>query len=90
MIIKIQFLILLSATLICGIAWALVFLLFSIFHGMTKMFNKEFIFFIAKILGVNLNTIWAGLTFAFLDGALVGFMFGLILMMIYKSSRTQS
>jgi len=90
MVIKIKFLILLSATLVYGIVWSLIFLLFSIFHGMTKMFNKEFIFFIAKILGVNVNTIWAGLTFAFLDGALVGFLFGLILMMIYKRSRTKS
>lgn len=80
----IHFLILLTTILIYGIVWALVFLLFSRLHGMTKMLNEKFLFLIAWILDVNLDTFTAGLTFAFFDGAIFGFLLGIILIIIYK------
>ncbi len=87
MVVKIRFLVLLVTTLIFGIAWAAVYLLFSTFHGMTKMFNGKFIFFLARILDIHPYTIKTGFTFAFFDGALLGFLIGIILLKIYKRNR---
>ncbi|HAB54023.1 MAG: hypothetical protein A2315_07285 [Ignavibacteria bacterium RIFOXYB2_FULL_35_12] len=84
-----HFLILLTTTLVYGIVWALVFLFFSSFHGMTKMFNEDFIFFIARIFNTKLSTVTTGFTFAFFDGALIGFLLGSIFMRIYKRNENK-
>lgn len=77
--------IILASTIIYGISWALVYLIFSTFHGMSKMFNQEFIWLIAGIFDIRLNTISKGLVFAFLDGSILGFLIGMFLSIIYQN-----
>lgn len=67
-----------------GLVWGIVYLIFSLMHSMTEMFNEKFLFLVAGILDVNPDTFTAGLTFAFLDGTMVGFLLGIILVIIYK------
>ena len=86
MVVKIRFLILLGITLVYGIAWSFIYILFSAFHGMTRMFNEEFIFLIANLLNVELNSVTSGLIFAFLDGALFGSLFRIMLLIIHRKN----
>lgn len=83
---KVRFLILLSPALVYGIVWSFIYLLFFGFHGMTRMFNEKFIFLIANLLNVELSSITMGLIFAFLDGALFGSLFGVMLLIIYRKN----
>ncbi|QQS37180.1 MAG: hypothetical protein IPM56_04290 [Ignavibacteriales bacterium] len=53
---------------------------------MTRMFNEKFIFFTANLLNIELNSVTSGLIFAFLDGALFGSLFGIMLLIIYRKN----
>ncbi|MBK6912463.1 MAG: hypothetical protein IPJ03_19020 [Ignavibacteriales bacterium] len=86
MVKKIHFFILPTSSLIYGISWAVVYLTFSAFHGMTKMFNDDFVFLIASVFNIKISSITAGLTFAFFDGALVGLIVGTLIIMLFKKN----
>jgi len=60
----------LFSSLSTGLVWSIIYLLFSMLHSMDEMFNDEFIWLIAGIFNIQLNTISIGFLFAFLDGAL--------------------
>lgn len=81
---KTRFLIPALSTLIYGIAWAAVYLIFAALHGMDKMFNDDFVFLIAKLFNISLKNIEKGVLFSFLDGALFGLLVGYLLLRIYK------
>ncbi|MCZ7616430.1 MAG: hypothetical protein M5T52_23455 [Ignavibacteriaceae bacterium] len=81
---KISTLLLLTTSIAYGIVWSIIYLLVSIFHGMTRMFNDDFIFLIARLLHINLSSVLLGFIFAFLDGALFGSLLGILLLTIYK------
>lgn len=81
---KTRFLIMAVSTLIYGIAWAAVYLIFATLHGMDKMFNDGFVFLIANILNVSLKNIEKGTLYAFFDGAFFGLLVGYLLLRIYK------
>jgi hypothetical protein len=82
-----NFLILPMSVFLYGISWALIFLTFSAFHGMTEMFNDDFVFLIARIFNFNMNSIQAGFTFAFFDGALFGLIIGTLILLISKKNK---
>ena len=73
--------------LIYGISWAMVYLTFSAFHGMNKMFNDDFVFLIASVFNIKISTITAGFTFAFFDGALFGLIVGTLIILVLKKNK---
>lgn len=62
-----------------GLAWGFIYLIFSLMHSMTKMFNYEFIFLVANIFNVNVSTVFKGFIFSFIDGLLAGLIVGLFI-----------
>lgn len=82
--IKIQHLILFGSAIIYGLVWSLIYLIFAGFHGMSQMFNNEFIWLIAGVFKIPLSTVFKGFVFAFLDGSILGFLIGMVLFSIYK------
>lgn len=79
-------------SLATALAWGLLYLMFGKFHGMWKMFDREFPFFIAWILGIHQGTMTpiTGTLFALLDGALFGGVFGWLFRyaLLRKDSKT--
>lgn len=73
-----------ATTIIYGIIWGLIYLIFAAFHGMPEMFNDEFSWILARLLNVQLNSIWEGFLFAILEGSLLGLFFGFLLLKIYR------
>ncbi len=71
-------------TLFSGSVWGFIYLLFSRLHSMDKMFNKEFIFVVPKIIGVQVLTSTMGFVFSFLDGAIFGVIFTIIIFTIKR------
>jgi len=67
-----------------GLFWATAFLALGRLHGMWPMFEREFPFFIASLLGLHMVKMpwWVGVTAAFVDGALVGVLSGLVLVFL--------
>ena len=84
---NIYFFILPICILIYGISWAVVYLAFSAFHGMTEMFNDDFVFLIARVFNVKMSSIPAGFTFAFFDGALFGLVVGIMIILVFKKNK---
>lgn len=80
-------LILFGVSIVYGIAWGIIYLFFAAFHQMTVMFNNNFIFFIARIFNAQLDTVFAGFIFAFLDGILFGLIPGTILLIISMANK---
>ncbi|MDE3056789.1 MAG: hypothetical protein KGJ59_02390 [Bacteroidota bacterium] len=76
--------ILIFTAVISGLLWMMVYLFLDRLHGMQRMFNGEFPFLIASILGLHREamSVVIGTTLAFLDGAFVGFIFSWFLKMI--------
>ena len=87
MVKNIYFFILPICILIYGISWAMVYLTFSAFHGMNKMFNDDFVFLIASVFNIKISTITAGFTFAFFDGALFGLIVGTLIILVLKKNK---
>ena len=87
MVKNIYFFILPICILIYGISWAMVYLTFSAFHGMNKMFNDDFVFLIASEFNIKISTITAGFTFAFFDGALFGLIVGTLIILVLKKNK---
>ena len=58
--------------------WGIVYVAFGIMHGMWGMFDQEFPFVIARLLGVTRHSMspLVGTAFATLDGALAGGILG--------------
>ncbi len=83
-------LILFGVSMLYGIAWGIIYLFLAAFHQMTAMFNNNFIFFIARIFNAQLDTVFSGFIFAFLDGLLFGLIPGTIFLIISKIPRTNS
>lgn len=54
-----------------GLIWSIIYLVFSLMHSMTEMFNTEFIFLIANIFNIKITTTFAGFIFSFVDGTLI-------------------
>jgi hypothetical protein len=63
----------LIASLLTAISWSSIYFLLFLMHGMDNMFNDDFIFFFAKIFGFDISTVYKGIAFSFIDGALIGF-----------------
>ncbi len=76
-----------GASIVYGIAWGIIYLLFAAFHQMPVMFNNNFIFFIARIFNAQLDTVFSGFIFAFIDGLLFGLIPGTIFLIISKIPR---
>jgi len=68
----------LIAAVSLAILWGLVYLAFGVLHGMWSMFDQEFPFVVARLLGVVHSSMspLAGAAFAMLDGALAGGLLG--------------
>lgn len=66
----------LIVSLIFGMLWGMMYLVFGGLHGMWRMFDKEFPLFIASALGLHPNSmsVLAGTLSAVGDGALGGFL----------------
>lgn len=69
---------------IYGLFWGSIYLLFSVAHGMIKMFNTEFIFGVATIFKIEILTKSVGFIFSFIDGFLIGVLIGLFLLKITR------
>lgn len=80
-----KIIIILVSALIYGFAWGLIYLFFSTLHGMVKMFNSEFIFFIATIFNVEIKTKFTSFLFAFTDGTLLGIIVAMIFIRISRT-----
>jgi hypothetical protein len=63
---------------IVGLFWMLIYLIFFDLHGMTRMFNSEFIFLIASIVKYNIASKSMGVLFSFSDGFMAGILFGVL------------
>jgi hypothetical protein len=87
MVKNIHFFILTTSIFIYGISWAVVYLTFYAFHGMTKMFNDDFVYLIASIFNIKIKSITAGFTFAFFDGALFGLIVGTLIILVFKKNK---
>ena len=63
-----------------ALVWGVLYFVFDKFHGMQKMFDLQFPFFIAAISGVHSESmsLLSGMLFAMLDGALAGTLLGLL------------
>ncbi|MDO8548903.1 MAG: hypothetical protein Q7S39_01965 [Ignavibacteria bacterium] len=68
-----------------GLVWGIVYLIFSLMHSMTEMFNEEFIFLIANIFNIKISTTLTGFIFSFIDGVLLGAIVGFILLKLKRS-----
>jgi F0F1-type ATP synthase assembly protein I len=66
--------------ILLGALWGLVYAIFGSLHSMWRMFDEGFQFFVAVIFGIHNETMspLTGMFFAFIDGALVGLLFGWI------------
>lgn len=84
---NIYFFILPTCILIYGISWALVYLAFSVFRGMTKMFSDDFVLLVAHVFNIKMSSNLTGFTFAFLDGALFGLIIGILILVVFKKNR---
>ena len=69
---------------ICGIFWGLIYLFLSALHGMTQMFNNEFVFVFASIFKVEVVSKSSGVFFSLIDGIVFGLLVGMILIKISK------
>lgn len=67
-----------------GLVWGIIYLIFSLMHSMTEMFNEEFIFLIANIFNVKVATTLTGFVYTFIDGSLLGVILALFLVKIRK------
>lgn len=65
-------------SLATALVWGLLYLMLGRLHDMWKMFDREFPFFIAWLIGIHKGTMTpiTGTLFALLDGALFGGVFG--------------
>ena len=74
-----------------ALIWGLFYLLFDTLHGMQAMFDQQFPFFVARILGIHNNTmsVVSGVFFAMVDAAIWGAVTGWLLrrMMIGKKRK---
>jgi hypothetical protein len=77
--------------LFMGILWGLVYAIFGSLHNMWRMFDEGFPFFVAVNFGVHNENMspFEGVFFAFIDGALVGVLFGWISARILKLLTTE-
>lgn len=76
----------LIAGLFTALIWSVSYLNFSVLHGMHQMFDQQFPFIIAWVIGVhneNMSQI-SGAFFAGLDGLLIGSIFGWIAKKIFS------
>ncbi|MBK9099457.1 MAG: hypothetical protein IPM14_15355 [bacterium] len=55
-----------------GLIWSVIYLVFSLMHRMTEMFNENFIFLIANIFNIKITSTFSGFVYSFIDGALIG------------------
>jgi hypothetical protein len=68
-----------------GLLWALVYVLLGDLHGMWAMYDREFPFLLAKLLGLRVSLMpWrAGILLAFADGGVAGIVITWILSLIF-------
>lgn len=64
--------------LIFALFWGLVYMFFSLLHGMQAMFDRQFPFLFAALLGIpnESMSLVSGVFFAMLDAAVFGFVLG--------------
>ena len=67
--------------------WGAIYLFFSKLHGMQAMFDQEFPFLVAWLLGFQNETMSmvSGTLFAILDGGILGVMFGWVFQRIIRA-----
>jgi hypothetical protein len=68
-----------------GLVWSFIFLIFALMHNMPVMFNDEFIFLIANIFNIKVDTTLGGFILSFIDGAVIGIITGILFIKIKKN-----
>ncbi|MBU2447060.1 MAG: hypothetical protein KJ666_16025 [Bacteroidetes bacterium] len=66
--------------LVFGLLWGIIYLIFARLHSMNEMFNHEFIFGVAKIIRIQLDTTAFGFVFSFLDGFILGVLIEILIL----------
>ncbi len=73
--------------LVFAIFWGVIYLFFAKLHGMPAMFDQQFPFLIAWLLGFHDESmsIVSGTLFAILDAGILGVMFGWVFQRIIRA-----